>query len=136
MRLTSIVALVGLMIASGCSGSASTGGLTGPTGTGTGGGKMGGSGGAGGGGGAGGNAVTVGNNFFNPTSNMVAVNTTVTWTWNPGGVNHTVTFDDGAPGAGPQSSGTFSRTFTAPGTYTYYCMIHGRAVMHGQITVQ
>jgi plastocyanin len=135
MRFVSIAALVGLVLASACSGGSSTGGLTGPTGTGTGGGKMGGSGGTGGGG-AGGNAVTVGNNFFNPTSNTVAVNTTVTWTWNPGGVDHTVTFDDGGTSSGPQSSGTFSRTFTAPGVYTYYCMIHGRAVMSGAITVQ
>jgi plastocyanin len=91
---------------------------------------------SGGGGGGAANAVTVGNDFFNPTSNTVPVNTTVTWTWNPGGVAHTVTFDDGMGSDGPQSSGTFSRTFTVAGTYTYYCMIHGRAIMHGQITVQ
>ena len=135
MRLASFVAVVALALATACGGGSSTS-LTGPTGTGTGGhGGGGGTGGMGGGGGTS-NAVTVGNNFFNPTSNTVAVNTTVTWTWNPGGVAHTVTFDDGMGSDGPQSSGTFSRTFTTAGTYTYYCMIHGRAVRHGQITVQ
>jgi hypothetical protein len=33
------------------------------------------------------------------------------------------------------SSGTFTRTFGGAGTFTYYCSIHGRAVMHGTITV-
>jgi LPXTG-motif cell wall-anchored protein len=34
-----------------------------------------------------------------------------------------------APGA------TFTHTFHGPGTYLYYCQIHGYAVMHGTITV-
>jgi plastocyanin len=82
------------------------------------------------------NQVSIGNDFYSPSNIMVSTGATVTWTWNSGGVAHTVTFDDGAQGSGAKSSGTFSRTFTAAGTYTYYCQIHGRAVMSGSITVQ
>ena len=39
-------------------------------------------------------------------------------------------------GSGAISSGqTYSFTFDSPGTYTYYCTIHGYATMHGTITV-
>jgi len=79
--------------------------------------------------------IQVGNNFFNPTSFSVAAGATVAWFWDPGGVTHNVVFDDGAPGSGNQSSGTFERTFTAPGTYAYHCSIHGAAVMSGAVTV-
>ena len=45
-------------------------------------------------------------------------------------------FDDGSNiSSGSQSSGTFSRTFTAAGTYKYHCTIHGSA-MSGQVVVQ
>ncbi|HKV51380.1 MAG TPA: plastocyanin/azurin family copper-binding protein [Gemmatimonadaceae bacterium] len=82
------------------------------------------------------NSVSIGNDFFSPANIRVSTGTAVTWTWNSNGVAHTVTFDDGAQGSGAKSSGMFSRTFTAAGTYTYYCQIHGRAVMSGSITVQ
>ena len=82
------------------------------------------------------NAISIGNDFFSPSSTTVPVGTKVTWTWNSNGTAHTVTFDDGAPGSGTQSSGTFSRTFSTAGTYTYYCQIHGKAAMSGSITVQ
>ncbi|MGH7497713.1 MAG: cupredoxin domain-containing protein [Gemmatimonadales bacterium] len=79
--------------------------------------------------------IQVGNNFFNPVTLSVAVGTTVTWDWNPGGVGHNVTFDDGGPNSSTQSSGTFARTFMTAGTYPYHCTIHGAAVMSGTITV-
>jgi plastocyanin len=78
--------------------------------------------------------IQVGNNFFAPTTFTVAAGTAVTWFWSPGGVAHTVTFEDGAPGAN-QSSGTFGRTFSTAGTYPYFCSIHGAAVMSGSVTV-
>lgn len=125
--LFALLALVGMASAVSCSGSA-----TGPIGK-----IPGGTGGLPGVGGGGGSAtVTVGNNFFQPDSVSIPVGGTVTWSWAPGSVTHTVTFDDGAPGSDPRSSGTFSRTFTAAGTYTYFCSIHGRAVMSGQVVVQ
>jgi plastocyanin len=66
----------------------------------------------------------------------------VTWTWNTctgdgyGGqtcVSHSVTFDDGVTSP-TQDTGTYNRTFTAKGTYTYHCLVHG-AAMTGTITV-
>jgi plastocyanin/putative transposon-encoded protein len=34
-----------------------------------------------------------------------------------------------------QPGETFSHNFSAPGTYNYYCEIHGYAIMHGTVTV-
>jgi plastocyanin len=76
---------------------------------------------------------------FQPKQITVAVGTTVVWT-NEDPTSHTVTsgtrgnpsglFDSGdvAPGQ------TFSFTFNEPGTYDYYCKIHGG--MDGVIIVQ
>lgn len=88
------------------------------------------------------NAVSVTNNAYNPAATTVPVGTQVTWTWNTcsgdgyGGqtcVSHSVTFDDGTTSA-TQDTGTYSRTFTAKGTYSYHCKIHG-AAMSGTVTV-
>jgi plastocyanin len=81
------------------------------------------------------NAVTVGNNFYSPSALSVTTGTTVTWQWAQGASEHTVTFNDGAPGSQRQSSGTFQRTFSTPGTYTYFCQVHGPQVMSGSVTV-
>lgn len=81
------------------------------------------------------NAVTVGNNFFQPAALSVAAGATVTWTWAQGDVSHNVTFDDAGPSSPTQSAGSFQRTFTGAGTFTYHCTIHGAAVMHGTVTV-
>jgi len=94
---------------------------------------------SGGGGGGGGTtttaSVTVGDNFFSPVQDTVGLGGTVTWRWT--GINrHQVTFDDGAPGSDTLTTGTFSRTFNATGTYTYFCAVHGRAVMNGAVIVQ
>jgi len=90
-----------------------------------------------------GTTITVGNNSYSPDALTVPVGTTVTWKWDScsgdgyGGMScteHTVTFNDGQ--ASPtQSSGSFSRAFTAAGTYSYHCAIHG-SYMAGTITVR
>ena len=69
--------------------------------------------------------ITVGNNVFTPQNFDATAGATVTWTWNSGSVTHNVTFDNGDPGSGNQSSGTFERAFSAPGSYPYHCSIHG-----------
>ena len=64
---------------------------------------------------------------FSPASVTVPVGGTVTWT-NSDPVGHTVT----SMGKGPlalasttiDAGGTYSHTFTAAGTYQYYCAIH------------
>lgn len=88
------------------------------------------------------NAVTVVNDSYQPSTLTVSAGTQVTWTWNTcsadgyGGQtcgSHSVTFDDGVTSP-TQDNGTYSRTFTTKGTYTYHCVIHGTA-MSGTITV-
>ncbi len=86
---------------------------------------------------------------FNPESATAIVGSPVSWT-NQSGVAHTATSCTasacpGAPastggntfsvGIGASSGSTASFTFTSPGTYQYYCVIHGYSLMHGTITV-
>lgn len=87
--------------------------------------------------------LSITNNHFSPATDSVAAGATLTWTWNTctgdgyGGMScgsHSVQFDDQGPSSGIQSSGTFSRTFAATGTFTYHCAVHG-AAMSGTITV-
>ena len=87
-------------------------------------------------------AITVTNNAFTPSATTVPRNTTVRWTWNTCSSDiygqvcspHNVTFDDGVSSA-TLDQGTYNRTFAAPGTYDYHCVVHGTA-MSGSITVQ
>ncbi len=90
-------------------------------------------------------SVTVGDIFFqsvrnstrNPAVDTVAVNGTVTWTW-VGAVGHGVNWLTGSPlptNSTTKASGTYPWTFTAPGTYTYDCTVHG-SLMTGRIVVQ
>jgi plastocyanin len=89
------------------------------------------------------NAISVTNNYFDPVTTTITANTKVTWTWNTCGsdgyggqtcVSHSILFDDGTASA-QQQEGTWSRTFTTPGTYKYHCTIHGSS-MSGTIVVQ
>jgi plastocyanin len=88
-------------------------------------------------------AIIVGNNSYSPASRTVSKGATVNWNWNSCTndgygdgvcVQHSVTFDDGVT-SDQQSQGSFSRQFTAAGTYKYHCQVHGTA-MSGTITVQ
>jgi plastocyanin len=92
------------------------------------------------------NTITLEDQSFSPSTTTVPVGTTVTWQWpntcsdGYGGYytcpTHSVVFDDGSNIQSPtQSSGTFTRTFAAAGTFKYHCAIHGTA-MSGQIVVQ
>jgi plastocyanin len=81
-------------------------------------------------------AVTVGNNFFNPDSSAVQVGSMVKWTWNPGGVAHTITFVSGPsplPAEVQHSTGSDSVTFAKVGTYGYHCRFHSG--MNGTVVV-
>ncbi|MFN2397879.1 MAG: Ig-like domain-containing protein [Gemmatimonadaceae bacterium] len=86
------------------------------------------------------NVATVGNTF-DPVSVTVRVGDQVTWTFNAA---HTVTFNAGpsppaniGTAAAPVSSGSVARTFSAAGTYTYHCELHGTATtgMRGTVIV-
>jgi plastocyanin len=68
--------------------------------------------------------VSIVNFAFDPAVLEVPAGTTVIWT-NNGGATHTVTSSDGIwDSGGIASGGSFSVTFTEPGTYNYFCGIH------------
>jgi plastocyanin len=78
---------------------------------------------------------------FVPAVDTVAAGSAVTWA-NQDGVNHTVTASPGSTdsfNSGAVSGGaSFTHTFNTPGTYVYYCQIHGTPTsgMRGTIVVQ
>jgi plastocyanin len=90
------------------------------------------------------NSVTLANQLFAPSTLTVTAGTTVTWVWNDCGggggygtgtcVQHSVVFDDGTSGSPLQDTGTFTRTFSTAGTFSYHCGVHGSA-MTGKIVV-
>jgi len=90
-------------------------------------------------------SVSVGDLFFKSVANgsepavdTIAAGGTVTWNWVGGtGIQHSVQ-STGTPsftGSAIQSSGSYAFTFTAAGTYTYQCGVHG-ALMHGTVVVK
>jgi plastocyanin len=81
-----------------------------------------------------------GGNRFEPANVTIPVGTTVTWRWVGG-------FHDVTPSGNPAFAGsgnpisaphTFSQTFNTPGTYLYFCSVHGTpsAGMRGTVVVQ
>src|SRR5579871_1832079 len=82
------------------------------------------------------NDVEVANFAFTPSTLTVKVGTTVTWHFNQPSAPHNVVslstpqlFNSGTP----KGTGTFSFTFTTPGTYPYLCQVH--PTMRGTIVV-
>ena len=70
---------------------------------------------------------------FTPTEVRTTVGKPVTWTFDDGGLEHTVTADDKSFDSGRKGSGTFDRTFSAAGTVAYHCEVHSR--MKGTVVV-
>ena len=80
--------------------------------------------------------VSVQDNKFVPPSVTINVGDTVHWTW-AGANPHTVTATDSSFDSGAsKTSGTFDHTFNTAGTFTYFCQVHGAAVMSGTVVVQ
>ena len=134
-----VLAFTGLIACSGGLGYAAPGGGYGGGGNGNGGGD----GGNGGGGAAG--AVTVGtgiqfvsshNATTNPAVDTITAGSAMTWTWS-GTLPHSVR-STGTPSFTSSGvltgAGTYSVTFTTPGTYKYDCSVHGNA-MTGTVVV-
>ena len=86
-------------------------------------------------------SVTIVNDAFQPSSLTVSAGTTVTWTWAASAKSHNVNpvgtepARSGNPRDGPA---TYQFTFNTPGTYAYYCQVHGSPSfgMRGTIVVQ
>ena len=93
-------------------------------------------------GGAAQNVVEVQNNLFSPSTITVPANTLVRWNWVAGSRQHNIV--PVAPASIPSSPqvrdgpATYEVTFTAPGTYNYYCSVHGTPTsgMRGTVVVQ
>ena len=82
----------------------------------------------------GGPAVGIENFNYVPAELSVPTGTTVTWT-NHDDVQHTITASDNSfSSQAIDTDGTFSHTFSTPGTYSYFCAIH--PFMTAKVTVQ
>jgi plastocyanin len=83
--------------------------------------------------------VQVEDNFFDPASASLAAGGTVSWQW--GGSNqHNVTWvtQSGTSNSPTQVTGSYTRNFSAAGTFDYYCTIHGTPTsgMRGSVVVR
>lgn len=79
--------------------------------------------------------VVIDNFAFTPRDLVVQPGTTVEWQNRAEGTSHTSTAVDGMWDSGNVSAGgSFSFTFTEPGTFDYVCAIHPS--MEGTITVE
>jgi plastocyanin len=80
------------------------------------------------------NEVNIDNFSFTPQTLAVPVGTKVTWI-NKDDVPHTVTSDNKLfVSRALDTDQQFSFTFTAPGTYAYYCSVHPQ--MTGKVVVK
>lgn len=70
---------------------------------------------------------------FTPREVRTTVGKSVTWRFDDGGLEHTVTADDNSFDSGRMSEGSFQKAFSAPGTVNYHCEVHAR--MRGTILV-
>jgi amicyanin len=68
-------------------------------------------------------AVKIGNFTFGPHEVKVKAGTTVTWT-NEDDIPHTVVSSNNFRSQVLDTDGTYSFTFTTPGTYKYFCSLH------------
>ena len=78
--------------------------------------------------------VSMSANRFNPGATRVAAGATVVWR-NTSDIPHTVT-GDGFDSGLIQPGGSYSRTFTRPGSYSYWCTPHRQAGMVGTVIVE
>jgi plastocyanin len=80
--------------------------------------------------------ITIGDDFFSPSSVTINAGDSVTWVWK-GSHDHSVTSDPGNPvsfDSGIKTSGKFGFRFTSANTTHYHCEVHSN--MKGTITVK
>jgi plastocyanin len=81
--------------------------------------------------------ITITGTSFTPSTVTVAAGQPVCWTW-AASMYHSVYADDGSFTSGaPAYTGTFQRTFSTPGSFSYYCQVHGSLTggMRGTVIV-
>jgi plastocyanin len=82
--------------------------------------------------------ITISGVSFSPSTVTVDPGQPVCWTWTTGD-SHTVKADDASFSSGnPNNRGTFQHTYSAAGTYGYYCQVHGTTSggMRGTVIVR
>lgn len=77
--------------------------------------------------------IKIGNFTFGPQELKVKAGTTVTWT-NEDDIPHTVVSPNNFRSKVLDTDGTYSFTFTTPGSYKYFCSLHPH--MTGTIIVE
>jgi amicyanin len=77
--------------------------------------------------------VKIGNFTFGPQEVKIKAGTTITWT-NEDDIPHTVVSPNNFRSKALDTDGTYSFTFTTPGTYKYFCSLHPH--MTGTIVVE
>jgi plastocyanin len=80
--------------------------------------------------------LTSGGNRFEPANVTIPVGTTVTWTWVGGFHDVSSAGSPGFPGSGAPVSAphSYSQTFGRPGTYKYFCSVHGNSASDGSVS--
>jgi plastocyanin len=80
--------------------------------------------------------ITIGDDFFSPSSVTINAGDSVTWVWK-GSHSHSATSNPGDPfsyDSGIKTSGKFGFRFATAGTSHYHCQVHSN--MNGTITVK
>lgn len=81
------------------------------------------------------NTVVLRDIAFKAEKVTIPAGETVTWKFKDTGIPHNVVAKDGSFKSDTMDSGTFTHTFTAPGTYEYQCTLHP-AQMNGSVVVK
>ena len=71
---------------------------------------------------------------YNPNPITINVGDTIRWT-NNSGIPHTVTSSGNWDSGSLTSGARFSEVFDSPGTFNYFCTIHGAGVMSATVVV-
>jgi len=83
--------------------------------------------------------ISGGGMSFSPSTVTIDAGQPVCWSWAGTSSQHSVKADDNSFTSGPAATtGTFQRTFSTPGTFGYYCQVHGSTTggMRGTIVVR
>jgi plastocyanin len=82
--------------------------------------------------------ITISSTSFSPATVTINAGDPVCWTWTGTPFSHNVKSDDGTFTSGaPDNHGNFQHTFATPGTYGFYCQVHGSLTggMRGTVVV-
>ncbi|HEY3570716.1 MAG TPA: Calx-beta domain-containing protein [Thermoanaerobaculia bacterium] len=82
--------------------------------------------------------ITIAGESFSPSTVTVQAGQPVCWTWAQSIAHNVHADDDSFTSGAPSNTGNFQITFNTPGTYGFYCQVHGSTTggMRGTIVVQ